>query len=71
MAPSQVEPAAADLLAGLPQRLDQVFRPWAKSMPRQPALIGDGNVWSYGALPGIVTTQPRSYEIMACDRAIA
>ncbi|GEP56406.1 class I adenylate-forming enzyme family protein [Reyranella soli] len=54
MAPSQVEAAAQQLLAGLPQRLDQVFRPWARSAPKQPALIGDGKVWTYGALAGIV-----------------
>jgi long-chain acyl-CoA synthetase len=54
MAPSQVEAAAQELLAGLPQRLDQVFRPWARSAPDQPALIGDGKAWSYGALAGIV-----------------
>src|SRR5215510_6893071 len=54
MASSQVEAAAQELLAGLPQRLDQVFRPWANSAPNQPALIGDGKVWSYGALAGIV-----------------
>ena len=54
MAASPAEPAAAELLDGLPQRLDQVFRPWSKSIPNQPALIGDGKVWSYGALAGIV-----------------
>src|SRR5262245_13582141 len=54
MAPSQVEAAAQELLAGLPQRLDQVFRQWARSAPKRPALIGDGKVWSYGALAGIV-----------------
>ena len=54
MAPSQVEAAAQELLAGLPPRLDQVFRPWARSTPKQPALIGDGKVWTYGALAGIV-----------------
>lgn len=54
MAPSQVEAAAQELLAGLPSRLDQVFRPWSRSAPNQPALIGDGKVWTYGALAGIV-----------------
>ena len=54
MASSQVEAAAAELLAGLPQRLDQVFRPWASWAPNQPALIGDGKVWTYGQLAGIV-----------------
>ncbi len=55
MAPSQVEAAAQELLAGLPQRLDQVFRPVGQvSAPNQPALIGDGKVWTYGALAGIV-----------------
>src|SRR5882757_10371695 len=54
MAPLQVEAVAAELMAGLPQRLDQVFRPWSKSAPNQPALIGDGKVWTYGALAGIV-----------------
>jgi acyl-CoA synthetase (AMP-forming)/AMP-acid ligase II len=54
MASSQVEAAARDLLSGLPQRLDHVFRPWAERSPRQPALIGGGTVWTYGALPAIV-----------------
>src|SRR5260221_14552691 len=54
MAPSPVEATAAELLAGLPQRLDHVFRSWSKSAPKQPALIGEGKVWSYGALAGIV-----------------
>jgi len=54
MAPSQVEARAEELLAGLPQRLDQVFRPWARSAPDQPALIGSGKVWTYGALAAIV-----------------
>lgn len=54
MATSQVEATAAELLAGLPQRLDRVFRPWAKSAPKRPALIGDGKAWSYGALASIV-----------------
>ena len=45
---------AQDLLAGLPHRLHQVFGPWAESAPSQPALIGDGKVWTYGELPGIV-----------------
>src|SRR4051812_19745576 len=54
MAASGSEATAAELLAGLPPRLDQVFRPWSRSAPRQPALIGEGKVWSYGALAGIV-----------------
>jgi long-chain acyl-CoA synthetase len=54
MAPLQVEAVAAELMAELPQRLDQVFRPWSKSAPNQPALIGDGKVWTYGALADIV-----------------
>ena len=35
MATSQVEATAAELLAGLPQRLGQVFRSWAKSAPAE------------------------------------
>src|SRR6267142_1982912 len=54
MALSPVEAAAEELLSGLPQRLDHVFRPWAETSPHQPALIGDGKVWTYGALPEIV-----------------
>ncbi|CAN5554697.1 AMP-binding protein [soil metagenome] len=54
MALSRSEPTAEDLLAALPQRLHHVFRPWAESSPNQPALIGDGKVWTYGDLPGIV-----------------
>lgn len=54
MGPSQVDIVAQQLLAGLPHRLDQVFRPWVRSAPQQPALIGDGKVWSYGALARIV-----------------
>ena len=52
MPPSPAEAAARELLAGLPQRLDQVFRPWAET--RQPALIGDGKVWSYAELAAVV-----------------
>src|SRR5260370_25205389 len=54
MALSQVEAAAEELLSDLPQRLDHIFWPWAEASPNQPALIGDGKVWTYGALPGIV-----------------
>ena len=54
MALPQGEATAEELLAGLPHRLHHVFRPWAESSPRQPALIGDGKVWTYGDLPGIV-----------------
>src|SRR5262249_6187062 len=54
MAPFEVEATAGQLLAGLPQRLDQVFRPWTRSAPNQPALCGDGTVWTYGGLAGIV-----------------
>ncbi len=54
MALSQIQAAAEELLSGLPQRLDHVFRPWAESAPDQPALIGEGKVWTYGDLPGIV-----------------
>ena len=54
MALPQGEATAEELLAGLPHRLHHVFRPWAKSSPGQPALIGDGKVWTYGDLPGIV-----------------
>ena len=45
---------AEELLSGLPHRLHHVFQPWAESSPDQPALIGDGKVWTYGQLPGIV-----------------
>jgi acyl-CoA synthetase (AMP-forming)/AMP-acid ligase II len=54
MTPSYIQRAAQELLAGLPQRLDRVFRPWAESSPERPALIGDGKVWTYGALEKIV-----------------
>ena len=54
MALPQGEATAEELLAGLPHRLHHVFQPWAKSSPGQPALIGDGKVWTYGDLPGIV-----------------
>ncbi len=40
MTPLHVQSAARELLAGLPQRLDRVFRPWAESAPERPALIG-------------------------------
>jgi long-chain acyl-CoA synthetase len=45
---------AEELLRDLPERLDHIFRPWAQSAPNQPALIGEGIVWTYGQLPGIV-----------------
>src|SRR5260370_35515891 len=65
MTPLHVQSAAQELLAGLPQRLDRVFRPWAGSAPERPALIGDGKGWTHGALEKIVDhaaaalTQPR------------
>jgi hypothetical protein len=37
MASSEVEAVAAELLAGLPQRLDQVFRHWSRSAPARSA----------------------------------
>src|SRR5215510_11924531 len=73
MASSQVEAAAQELLAGLPQRLDQVLRPWARSVPRQPALIGDGTVWTYGALAGIVddaAAELRKHGVRPGDRVM-
>ena len=54
MTPLHIQSAARELLAGLPQRLDRGFRPWAESAPERPALIGDGKVWTYGALEKIV-----------------
>jgi long-chain acyl-CoA synthetase len=54
MTPLHIQSAARELLAGLPQRLDRVFRPWAENSPERPALIGDGKVWTYGALGKIV-----------------
>lgn len=53
MAPSPVE-EAEELLRGIPERLHHTFRPWAQSAPNQPALVGEGTVWTYGELPGIV-----------------
>jgi len=45
---------AEELLRDLLERLDHTFRPWEQSAPNQPALIGEGIVWTYGQLPGIV-----------------
>jgi acyl-CoA synthetase (AMP-forming)/AMP-acid ligase II len=73
MAASRVEATAAELLAGLPPRLDQIFRPWSKSAPNQPALIGDGKVWSYGALAGIVddtSAALRDHGVRSGDRVM-
>ena len=73
MAASPVEPAAAELLDGLPQRLDQVFRPWSKNAPDQPALFGDGKVWSCGALARIVDDAAaalRDHGVRAGDRVM-
>jgi len=33
MTPLHIQSAARELLAGLPQRLDRVFRPWAEARP--------------------------------------
>ncbi|MFO1158558.1 MAG: AMP-binding protein [Reyranellaceae bacterium] len=52
--PPKIARAAEEILAGLPQRLDHVLRPWAEAAPDQPALIGDGKIWTYGVLAGIV-----------------
>jgi acyl-CoA synthetase (AMP-forming)/AMP-acid ligase II len=52
--PADIALAAQAILQGLPHRLDQVLRPWAESTPDQPALIGDGKTWTYGALARIV-----------------
>ncbi|HYX00837.1 MAG TPA: AMP-binding protein [Reyranella sp.] len=73
MAPSEVEATAEQLLAGLPARLDQVFRLWARSAPHQPALIGDGKVWTYGALAGVVddaATGLRKHGVRPGDRVM-
>src|SRR6266498_3616641 len=40
MALAHIKSTAAELLSGLPHRLDHVFRPWSRSSPHQPALIG-------------------------------
>ncbi len=73
MASSDIESAAERLLSGLPQRMDQVFRPWAETAPTRPALIGDGKVWTYGALPGIVdgtAAALRSHGVRGGDRVM-
>lgn len=73
MASSEFESAAGRLLAGLPQRMDRVFRPWAETAPDRPALIGDGEVWTYGALPGIVdgtAAALRSHGVRGGDRVM-
>jgi acyl-CoA synthetase (AMP-forming)/AMP-acid ligase II len=73
MALSQIEPTAGELLSGLPHRLDHVFRPWAQSSPRQPALIGDGKVWTYGDLPSIVdgaAAELRKHGVRPGDRVM-
>jgi long-chain acyl-CoA synthetase len=72
MAPSPAE-EAEELLRGLPERLDHTFRPWALSAPNQPAMIGDGTVWSYGQLPGIVdgaAAELRCHGVRAGDRVM-
>src|SRR5260370_16402731 len=73
MALSQVHAAAEELLSDLPQRLDHVFRPWAETSPHQPALIGDGKVWTYGALPEIVdgaAAELRQHGVRPGDRVM-
>ena len=73
MALSHVEAAARDLLSGLPQRLHQVFQPWSERSPAQPALIGDGKVWTYGQLPAIVdgaAAELRGHGVRAGDRVM-
>ena len=73
MTPLHIQSAAQELLAGLPQRLDQVFRPWAESAPERPALIGDGKVWTYGALEKIVddaATALRRHGVRPGDRVM-
>jgi long-chain acyl-CoA synthetase len=73
MALSQVHAAAEELLSGLPQRLDHVFRPWAETSPNQPALIGDGKVWTYGDLLKIVdgaAAELRKHGVRAGDRVM-
>jgi acyl-CoA synthetase (AMP-forming)/AMP-acid ligase II len=73
MAPFEAEATAEQLLAGLPPRLDQVFRPWARSAPNQPALIGEGMVWTYGALAGVVddaATELRKHGVRPGDRVM-
>jgi long-chain acyl-CoA synthetase len=64
---------AEELLRGLPERLDHTFRPWAQSSPDQPALIGDGNVWTYGELPRIVdgaAAELRQHGVRPGDRVM-
>ncbi len=73
MTPLHIQSAAQELLAGLPQRLDRVFRPWAESAPERPALIGDGKVWTYGALEKIVDDAAaalRQHGVRAGDRVM-
>ena len=73
MTPLHVQSAARELLAGLPQRLDRVFRPWAESAPERPALMGDGKVWTYGALEKIVDDAAaalRQHGVRAGDRVM-
>ena len=70
---SQIDATATELLDGLPQRLDQVFLPWSRSAPDRPALIGDGKVWSYGALAVIVDDAAaalRDHGVRAGDRVM-
>ena len=39
---------AAEILAGLPDRLHNVFEPFLRSMPHHPAFLEDDRTWTYG-----------------------
>ncbi|MGE0575704.1 MAG: AMP-binding protein [Reyranella sp.] len=71
--PAEIAQAAQSILEGLPQRLDQVLRPWAQSAPHQPALIGHGRTWTYGDLARIVddtATLLRDHGVRGGDRVM-
>jgi acyl-CoA synthetase (AMP-forming)/AMP-acid ligase II len=73
MVSSQIQSDAEGLLSGLPQRLDHVFRPWSEKSPNQPALIGDGKVWTYGELLKIVdgaAAELRKHGVRPGDRVM-
>ena len=49
----------ADLLAGLPERISDVIKPWAERSPDHPALVEASGAWTYGKLATVVSESHR------------
>jgi len=44
----------AEIVAGLPPRINEIIKPWAERSPDRAALVEDSGTWTYGQLASVV-----------------